>query len=252
MNRLLLQIISYTFLAVLLYNIVIFPKVEAFVSSPNVILIGNIFSDRDHTKYLSIKERLIKNKSLHTGQLITIDDNCSTLDDFKKSLDTLKRRHPELDSDNTYIFVSVGFHDLIKNVHNCEEAVEVQPRGSENAGLARKLPCIAEGEIFNKWKIQLDELRKQFSKTTITIMSAYYLPKNKELNECGIKIMPTKHIADDIDAWNADLAHYCVTNNLGFIAMDKEFNVEDIISGSTDLNNNAKKKLVSIIGRKIH
>ncbi len=104
MNRLLLQIISYTFLAVLLYNIVIFPKVEAFVSSPNVILIGNIFSDRDHTKYLSIKERLIKNKSLHTGQLITIDDNCSTLDDFKKSLDTLKRRHPELDSDNTYIF----------------------------------------------------------------------------------------------------------------------------------------------------
>ena len=252
MNRLLLQIISYTFLAVLLYNIVIFPKVESFATSPNVILIGNIFSDRDHTKYLSIKERLIKNKSLHTGQLITIDDNCSTLDDFNKSLKTLKRRNPELDTDNTYIFVSVGFHDLIKNVHNCEKAIEVQPVGYENAGLAKKLPCIPEGKLFNKWKIQLDELRKQFSKTNIIIMSAYYLPKDKEVKECGIKIMPTKHIADDIDAWNADLAHYCVTNNLGFIAMDKEFNVGDIIAGSTDLTNNAKKKLVSIIGRKLH
>lgn len=257
MNTLLVQFLFYLFLAIILYNIVIQPPItiETFAPSPNILLIGNIFSDRDHTKYYSIKEQLLKDSKLHTGELISIDDQCSTLDDFKKSISTLARRHPNLNSANTYVFISIGFYDLVKNVNNCEEATIVEPHGSPKAGLTKKLPCITEGEIFKSWKQQLDLFSKSFPDipaSNITIMSAYYLPKDKELTECRLKITPTHHLIEDIDAWNADLAQYCVSKDYGFIAMDKEFKVSDVISGSLDLTNSAKKHLVTILERKIH
>ena len=83
-------------------------------------------------------------------------------------------------------------------------------------------------------------------------MSAYYLPKDKELTERGLKMTPNHHLIEDIDTWNADLAQYCVAKNFGFIAMDKEFKVSDVIAGSLDLTNSAKKHLANLIQRKVY
>ena len=253
MNITLIQIIFYLCLGILLYNITMSQhSIENFAPGPNIILIGNIFSARDHARYYSIKEQIIKNSKLHYGQVISIDDQCSTLDDFKKAISMLKRRNPELNSKNTYAFISIGFFDLIKNVNNCEKAVEVQPYGSPKAGLATKLPCITEGEIFNSWKEQLSYFNSNFPETNIVILSGYYLPKDKEITDCGLNLTPNKHLDQDIDAWNADLAQYCVTKDWGFIVMDKEFKASDVLSGEYELKNSAKKHLANIIQRKIY
>ena len=252
MNTQLLKIIFYLLLGIMLYQLAKTPIIENFKGFPNVILIGNIFGDQDHTRYLSIKEKLTRDPNLHLGHLISLDDKCSTLGDFKKSIKELKRTNPELDSNNTFAFISIGFHDLISNVYNCEEAITVEPYSSPNAGMSKKLPCHTETDIFNSWKEELEHFRNQFPKVNIIVMSAYYLPDEKAIEECGLKLTPNRELHTDIDHWNADLAQFCLSKNLGFIAMDEEFKVSDVIVGSIDFKNTAKRHLVNLIKRKIH
>ena len=252
MNALLLKIIFYVLLGLILYDLAKTPIYENFKGLPNVILIGNIFSDRDHTRYISIKEKLTRDRTLHLSHLISIDNKCSTLSDFNKSIKELKRTNPELDGSNTYAFISIGFQDMLNNVYNCTEAIAIEPYSSPHAGMSKKLPCYTETEIFNNWKKEIEYFREQFPKVKIIVMSAYYLPKGETIVDCGIKLIPDREIEMDIDHWNADLAQFCVKENLGFIAMDEEFKVSDILSGSIDFKNTAKKHLVNLIKRKIH
>lgn len=237
---------------ILLYQIIKPNPIESFINVPNVILVGNIFSDKDHTQYLSIKEELERNKKLSIGEVVVIGDKCSTLDDFKKNVDKLKRQNPELDQNSTHVFISVGFQDLLMNVYNCEEAIKVEPKSLTNMGMSKKLPCLTETEIYNKWKTSLEYFSQMFPNTQITILSAYYLPEDKTLKSCGIKLTSNRHLAADIDGWNADLAQYALKNNLGFIALDNEFTVKDITTNSIDFKNNAMRKLVKLLQRKIH
>ena len=82
-----MKIIFATLLGLILYQLSKTPHIETFLNTPNIILIGNIFSDKDHTRFISIKERLIENdKNLHIGEIINISKKCSSLKDFKKSL----------------------------------------------------------------------------------------------------------------------------------------------------------------------
>jgi len=252
MNDLLMKIIFATLLGLILYQLSKTPHIETFLNTPNIILIGNIFSDKDHTRFISIKEQIEKDKNLHFGEIINISKKCSSLKDFKDSVKELKRKYPELDQNDTYAFISIGYNDLLTNVHNCEKAVEVQPHSSPNPGLSKKLPCMTEADIFNKWKEQLEYFHSTFPQVNIIVLSAYYLPDESTIKECGLNLTPNRHLSSDIDQWNADLAQFCMKREWGFVAMDHEFNPKDILSGSIDLNNTAKKHLAELIKQKVH
>ena len=251
MNGLVIKILFYIFLMIILYQLIRpSQRRESFINVPNIILIGNIFSDKDHTKFASIKEEIEKDKTTPIGELVVIGNECYSLDDFKQSVKKLKRQNPELDQSKTYAFISIGFQDLLDNVHNCEQAIEIEPHSSKNAGHAKKLPCYTETDIYSKWKEELEYFSETFPQVQITILSAYYLPEDKKITSCGLNIKPNRHLAADIDGWNADLAQLAMKKNWGFIAMDHEFKITDVISGSINFNNNAKRKLAKLIKRK--
>jgi hypothetical protein len=252
MNDLLIKIIFYLLLIVLLYQIIKPYTNESFINAPNVILIGNIFSDKDHTQHLSIKEELEKNRTSHLGEVVVLGEKCSSLADFKKNIKKLKRQNPELDQNSTHVFISVGFHDLLNNVHNCEEAIKVEPHSLTEKGVSKKLPCFTQTEIYNKWKTSVEYFSEIFPNPQITILSAYYLPEDKTIKSCGLKITSNRHLASDIDGWNADLAQFALEKDWGFIALDNEFSVKDITINTIDFTNNAKRKLVKLLQRKIH
>ena len=60
-----MKIIFATLLGLILYQLTKTPHIETFLNTPNIILIGNIFSDKDHTRFISIKEQIEKDKNLH-------------------------------------------------------------------------------------------------------------------------------------------------------------------------------------------
>ena len=76
MNDLLMKIIFATLLGLILYQLTKTPHIEPFLNTPNIILIGNIFSDKDHTRFISIKEQIEKDKNLHFGEIINISKKC--------------------------------------------------------------------------------------------------------------------------------------------------------------------------------
>ncbi len=77
-------------------------------------------------------------------------------------------------------------------------------------------------------------------------------PDESTIKECGLNLTSNRHLSSDIDQWNADLAQFCMKREWGFVAMDHEFNPKDILSGSIDLNNTAKKHLAELIKQKVH
>ena len=72
MNDLLTKIIFMLLLGLILYQLCKTPPIETFLNAPNIILIGNIFSDKDHTRFISIKEQIENDKNLHIGEIINI------------------------------------------------------------------------------------------------------------------------------------------------------------------------------------
>jgi len=278
MTLVLLKIIFFIFLGIFLYYICFAPLKEKFTQydsnkdrrlgndileePPNVILIGNIFSEHEHRQYNSIKEELLKNEKNNLGHVCSIDNECLSLKDFKKSVNALRRNNgnscnpsikdpvKHLDTKNTYAFISVGFYDIVKNVNNCNTGIQV--KGAEK--------CMTESEIYKEWKEEIDYFRKKFPSVNIIIMSAYYLPDGEKLNTNVDKITPCQLktnednslLSKHIKYWNHDLEEYCKSHDLGFINMGDKFSITDIIKGSVDLNNESKTRLVKIMKQYIH
>lgn len=208
--------------AIIIRNLFYVKYRENFDGNKKIVLLGDsIFKNNNYVNDDESVEFLLKKELKNSKKLYIVAQDNATIDNVYNQLNNIPKN---IDSESTYIFISVGGNDLLENyIYNTRENTQ------------NNTPDIMES-IFNKYNKLIDSIINTFSKSNIILSTIYY-----PLSHSYKPYYPIIH------NWNTKISELASEKNIKIIRIDQEMKKESDFVDTIEPSSNGSIIIVNNI-----
>lgn len=247
-----------------------FKETFKFKNEKNIILIGDFnFSDsfemflKDYIHYNKL------NSNINDINVINLSKNCASIKDLDKQINLLSKKE-WLNSENTYMFISIGSNDILNNLYDCKDsmnslnnlALNKDEDSEANKAFENLLgPVMGKNNIFKKktllkckplnnikteWKNKINEIQNKFPKINKIIINFYDIPR-KQFRHCDKDINITDEYYNTIEEFNEMIMEFSKNSNFLIVPANKIIKYTNFKNNEIEIDSQGNKGLANFL-----
>tara|TARA_B100000927_G_C16472480_1_gene472116 strand:- start:816 stop:1661 length:846 start_codon:yes stop_codon:yes gene_type:complete len=247
-----------------------FKETFKFKNQKNIILIGDFnFSDsfemflKDYIHYNKL------NSKINDINVINLSKNCANIKDLDKQINLLSKKE-WLNSENTYMFISIGSNDILNNLYDCKDSMNslnnlalnkdedseankafenlLGPVMGNNNIFKKKtlLKCKPLNDIKKEWKNKINEIQNKFPKINKIIINFYDIPR-KQFRHCDKDINITDEYYNSIEEFNEMIMEFSKNSNFLIVPANKIIKYRNFKNNEIEIDSQGNKGLANFL-----
>ncbi len=247
-----------------------FKETFKFNNQKNIILIGDFnFSEsfemflKDYIHYNKL------NSNINDINVINLSKKCASIKDLDKQINLLSKKQ-FLNSENTYMFISIGSNDILNNLYNCKDSMSslsnlalnkdddsegnkafenlLGPAMGKNNIFKKKtlLKCKPINQIKTEWKNKINDIQKKFPKINKIIINFYDIPR-KQFRHCDKDINITDEYYNSIEEFNEMIMEFSENNKFLIIPANKIIKYKNIKNNEIEIDSKGNNSLANLL-----